>query len=118
MDIKLTDGDISLKASGDYDFVSALDEALQRASICMKIRKGSFIYNKELGSEINTLDPDASLALKTADMLLSEALMDMPEYSVTVSSLELSDDGSIKALIEAESKEGKKTAEVIFNADL
>lgn len=118
MDIKLTNGDIDITLSGDYCFVNALDEALQRAVLCAQIKKGSFIYNKDLGTELRAVDPNSPIAVQTANMILSEALMGMSEFDVKVSSFSESEDGEIKALIEADFGDSKKTAEVILNADL
>lgn len=118
MDIKLVNGDIGISSSGEYSYVSAIDEALQRAVLCAQIPKGSFIYNKDLGTELADIDTASPLALKTAEMLISEALMGTTGFKVKVSSLTKTDGGKLKALLEVESSDDKRMAEVTLNADL
>lgn len=117
MDIELKNGDISVSPSGEYSFLTGIDEALQRAVLCAKIRKGSFVYNKALGTELREIDIDSSLAAKTAEMLIAEALMGVG-VKVAVSSLTEAEDGKYKAVFEIENHKEKRFAEVTFSADL
>lgn len=117
MDIKLTNGDIGVSSSGEYDYVTGIDEALQQAILCTKIKKGSFIYNKALGTELRNIDIKSPVALKTAEMLLNEALMGSG-FKVKVNDLSKTKEGQFKANIEVLGNDETKTAEVIFSADL
>lgn len=117
MDIKLLNGDIEISCSGEYGYVTEVDEALQRAVLCAKIKKGSFIYNKALGTELGKIDAESPLAIKTAEMLLNEVLMGNG-FKVKVSSLTKTQGGKYKANLEAWGNDEKRTAEVIFSADL
>lgn len=107
MDIKLLKGDIALTPSGAYTYITALTEALQKAEITAKIPKGSFIYNKTLGTQL-----DGVKDLLTAEMLLREALMGS-DFEVKV----LSFDGN-KIEIEVSQNGDKESLEVTFGADL
>lgn len=107
MDIKLLNGDIALTPSGGYTYITALQEALQKTEITAKIPKGSFIYNKTLGTEIG----EVTNAL-TAEMLLKEALMDS-DLDVRVQSF----DGS-KMTVRVSRGGNEESLEVTFGADL
>lgn len=117
MDIELVNGDVNVSISGEYSFVKGIEEALQRAVLCAKIPKGSFIYNKDLGTELGKINIESSLAAKTAEMLISEALMGT-DVKVTVISLAKVESGKCKAELEIENSEEKRFAEVTFSADI
>lgn len=107
MDIKLLNGDIALTPSGGYTYITALQEALQKTEITAKIPKGSFIYNKTLGTDLSSVrDP------LTAQMLLREALMGS-DFQVRVLSIDES-----KMIMEVSHRGDKESLEVTFGADL
>lgn len=118
MDIKLENGDIAALPSGDYISVKGIDEVLQRAVLCAQINKGSFIYNKALGTELRSIDIKSATALKTAQVLLEECLMKEADCSIKVRSLEEKEDGSLTVAIEVSDGENTRTAEVTLVADL
>lgn len=117
MDVKLINGDINVSLSGEYIFIAGIDEVVQRAELCAKIRKGSFVYNKALGTDLGAIDADSALADKTAEMLLAEVLMGT-KAKVSVSSLSKAENGDYRAVLLIENGEKKRLTEVTFSADL
>lgn len=91
---------------------------LQKAVLCAKIRKGSFVYNKSLGAELSLVDAESSDALQTATMLLNEALIEERGFKAEVLRIERADNGKLKVLISVENGEETKSKEVTINADL
>ena len=82
MIIKIIDGDYAIDNLGRFIVSSGIDEIIERALIRLKVKKGSFIYDKELGSELylvdlNTADEDMLIAI------ISEALYPIEELEVT-----------------------------------
>lgn len=49
MDTKIENGDIKLDEKGMPISIMGLEELKQRALICLKTSKGSFVYNRGLG---------------------------------------------------------------------
>ena len=90
---------------------------LQKVIISAKIRKGSFIYNKSLGTEIGDIDPDASNARETASLLLNEVLIDDEGYVAVVEDMKKTEKGTLVLVLVTDGKETRK-AEVIISADL
>lgn len=118
MDILLENGDLTLTPAGEYVYVSGIDDALQKAILCAKIRKGSFIYNKNLGSELRGVDPESSVAKNTIELLLKEALMEVDGYVVRVLSVSRIQGNRYQMTIEIESENDMIETVVEFIADL
>lgn len=81
MDFLLLDGDMAADYNGDMQSVKGLKEILQRAMIRLTVKKGSFAYQSDLGSELYHLD-----LYRIDDFLLfsyvSEALKEIQEITV------------------------------------
>ncbi len=118
MDILLINGDIGITNCGDYLFTKGIEEVLSKALLCAKIKKGSFIYNKELGTTLGSIDCESSIALKTAGVLINEALIGTKDYVAEVENIEKTDDGKIRLLIAVKGNEETRRAQVTVNADL
>ena len=109
MDVLIADGDIAAKAAGGYSYIYGLEEAAQRALIAVLTVKGSFIYDRELGTDYGSLRVDDELITEKLDMLIKESCCDIAETDVEV----LSFDGlSKKARIEVVYRADTKTTEV------
>ena len=59
MDNKITDGDTELNKKGLPMEITGIDECIQQAFIRLTVKKGSFPYNRDLGSRLHTLGPVA-----------------------------------------------------------
>lgn len=117
MDTLLVNGDICINQSGEYDFVRGVAEVLQKVIISAKIRKGSFIYNKSLGTEIRDIDPEASNACESASLLLNEAIIEDIGYKAVVENMKKTEKGTWVLISVSDGKETRK-AEVKISADL
>ncbi|MBE6793701.1 MAG: hypothetical protein E7532_02005 [Ruminococcaceae bacterium] len=118
MDIKFENSDIKLANSGDCIYVGSVDEAAQIVRRAVLIKKGSFIYDKNLGTEIRELDTGSSTYLKTVTMLINEALVNYPDISAKATNFSLCSDGSVSFEIMVYYKNQSKNTEVIVGADL
>lgn len=72
VDVKLLGGDLALDSSGNTVYVRGADERFQRALVCLTVPRGSFIYDRELGTGSLALDN------KRTEVLLEEALTRCP----------------------------------------
>jgi hypothetical protein len=55
VDTLIKNGDFSLNSSGQPSTISGTQEILQRVRLQLCIKKGSFLYNPDLGSDLFTL---------------------------------------------------------------
>lgn len=118
MDVLLKNGDISLTPAGEAEYVSGIDEIVQKVILCAKIRKGSFIYNKNLGSELRGVDPESPVAASTIELLLKEALIKVKGYKLKVVSVSRIQDNKYQATIEIKDHNNIRETVVEFIADL
>lgn len=83
MDTLLINGDFKKDTRGMLISVYSEQEILQRALIRLAVKKGSFIYDKDLGSELHKLKrSDIKLLNRTALGYVQDALYPMNELSV------------------------------------
>lgn len=83
MDTAILDGDFAKNSSGKIYLVNGMKETLQRCEILLKIRKGSFCYNRNLGSNLHLLQLHDNNLQGNALLLVKEALLPVPQVSVT-----------------------------------
>ena len=78
MDTKLSGGNFALGSTGLPERVEGLAELLQYADMRMRLRRGKFPYNRELGSLLWQWDPEEEHGLDRALAMANEALLGMP----------------------------------------
>lgn len=84
MDVELKNGVIVLTDSGDYRRISGMDELMQRIRVIALTKKGSFIYDRDLGCDYSGLSPQTERLKDHLDMRLKEAAAVIPAAQVTV----------------------------------
>lgn len=84
MDVRIADGDIALTTSGDYIYITGIEEAVQRARISALTMKGDFVYDRELGTDYRGLSADDSMLCEKLDMLIKESCADIDDTRVEV----------------------------------
>lgn len=92
MDVKIENGDVCIDDSGNYVMIDGFDEVVQQVLIKITSEKGSFIYDRNLGSECTlskTLSdkPD----IKVLEMLINESLAHMEDVYVKLTDAYFSD---------------------------
>lgn len=112
-DILITDGDIAVTENGNYVFLKGIDALLYRTVLCAKIKKGSFIYNKDLGTELYLADNE-----KTATMLIRETLTDTEDFDAEVEKIEKADGGKLIVWLLLRGVNEIRREQVTLNADL
>ena len=73
-DVRIKDGDAVVDSTGNYEMISDTDALFQRAQICIGAKLGSFIYDRETGSDIRSVDVESNLAKERAELIINEAL--------------------------------------------
>lgn len=91
MDTALKDGDFYLGTTGKPIAISGIKELLQRVLIRLTVKKGSFIYDKDLGSDLYTLKNTNKDIKNQAIIMIKEALADMRKIEVEDISIKFTD---------------------------
>lgn len=92
MDTAISNGDFVCDSRKNPVEISGYEELLQRVLIRLGVKKGSFVYDKDLGSRLYTLkSTDINLGEKALS-LVREALTDINEVIVENVYTKLSND--------------------------
>ena len=83
MDVRISAGDVFLDASGSTQYISSAQEAAQRALIAASAVKGSFRYNRALGTDYASLT-DTERLTERLDMLVREATASIANTEVRI----------------------------------
>lgn len=113
MDTAVSNGDFVCDSRKNPIEVNGYEELLQRILIRLGVKKGSFIYDKDLGSRLYTLKSTDMNLNEKALSLVREALIDINEVIVEDVYTRLSNDGEDLELSIVLSI-GNKTEEVVI----
>ena len=83
-DVKIKDGDVVVDSTGKYEIISDKDALFQRAEICIGARLGSFVYDRQTGSEIRSINAEDDLAKEKAELVINEALAEFEDTKAVV----------------------------------
>ncbi len=97
MDVKIEDGAITKNEHGLPVTVSGTAALLQRARIRLCMIRGSFVYNRTLGSRIPQMDRTGAHAAEQACGFAREALVGCPSVSVVSATVT---DGAVTVLVD------------------
>ncbi len=73
-DVKIKNGDAVVDSTGRYEMISDKDALFQRAQICIGAKLGNFIYDRQTGSDIRSVDAESEFAKENAELIINEAL--------------------------------------------
>ena len=116
MDI-YADGDFIVNDSGGMKKIYGVEEACQRVRFILSTKKGSFVYNRELGADFSpVLDGffEEEYRSKLAEQLCREALVDQKDISVERVSL-TDNNGEYILSLRVVFGEEKKNVEVLLS---
>ena len=99
MDTALLNGDFLCDSRGFPMKIYGTEELLQRVFFRLSIKKGSFIYDRNLGSELYKLNIYEENIKSKATSLIKEALIDMKNVIVKDVVTEIIDDTNLKLYI-------------------
>lgn len=98
-DVKLQNGEIQTDSAGRFVVITDKDALFQRAALNMTVPKGSFIYNRALGTEVcRDSNPDKR------ELVLGEALATYENTAVRVTGI-TEDATAAEIMIDGESRE-------------
>ena len=83
MDTALSKGDFDLNSRGMPYLLGGLAQLMQRVSLALKVKKGSFSLDENLGSELYLLNKQTDLLEKRTEMLIKEAIANVPEIEIS-----------------------------------
>ena len=109
MDIKISNGDIAMVSSGDYIYITGIEEAVQRVRISALTVKGDFVYDRELGTDYSGISADDDMLCEKLEILLKESCADIHDTVVEVVSC---DSESLVAVLKIIYQNRETTTEV------
>lgn len=83
-DVRIKNGDVVKNSRGMYEKINGAKARIQSALISMRVDKGSFVYDRTIGScknKVNMADEDA---LGRLELVLNEALVEYKDTNVEV----------------------------------
>lgn len=89
MDVLLKDKSYVFDINGTPETVEGMDEIVQRVIILANMQKGTFAYNREIGSEVkkilnHVIDHKYEPVVKEVEMLINESIIDLKDTYVTL----------------------------------
>ena len=102
-DVKIKNGDAVVDSTGRNEMISDKDALFQRAQICIGARLGSFIYDRQTGSDIRSIDSESEFAKENAELIINEALAQFEDTKAVV--LEYGDTIRLTVTIGGESRD-------------
>lgn len=117
MDTLVLNGDFDVDVCGVPREIRSIDEACQRVRFSLAIKKGSYIYNRNLGADFSSLNNYEDIN-KTARLLCMEALVGQDEISLGKVLAEKNEDGDYKLTVEVIFNNESRMTEVTVNADV
>ncbi|MBQ6413262.1 MAG: hypothetical protein IJI19_07280 [Ruminococcus sp.] len=109
MNVKITNGDIEMVTSGDYRYITGIEEAVQRVRISALTVKGDFVFDRELGTDYSGLSSDDDMLCEKLELLLKESCADIHDTAVEVVSC---DKNSMVAVLRVIFRNRETTTEV------
>ncbi|MBQ3264326.1 MAG: hypothetical protein IJH07_00980 [Ruminococcus sp.] len=88
MDVRVSNGDIFMTVSGDYCYITGIEEAVQRVRLSALTFKGEFIYDRELGTDYSGIDAYDDMLCEKLEAVLRESCADICDTQVEVLSCE------------------------------
>lgn len=116
MDIKIENNDIQIQPNGNTVYINGFDEIVQRVKIACTVKKGSFIYDRELGVDRGKKNM-SDMSTQQLEMLFREACINIPYTSLEVVSVDSTDDKTT-ATIKITCGTQSVTTEVTVNGQL
>lgn len=103
IDVKIENKDVVTESTGVLMRLTGLDAMFQRAFINIASKKGSFVYDRELGTDISGIDLTTEDAKDRLELVFNEALVNCSNAVAQV--LEIDEKIKVKILIDGQSRE-------------
>ncbi len=112
MDTALLNGEFDLDGRGMPYLISGLAELMQSVYIRLKMKRASFIYSRELGSELDGTAQLEDAIHSRAELLAREAVADVPQTRLGALNVSRCENGKIKISLEVSLGDESGTVEV------
>ncbi len=117
MDVKIENRDTATTSAGELCYVDCDKELCQRIRIACEVRKGDFVYDRQLGCNHMEIDFNDDRLNDRLCMLFKEATVDIPYTDLRVTKVYREND-MLKAKLEITSGEEILNTEVSINEQL
>lgn len=113
MDVKIKNGDMVLSDRGEPVYVEGIEEIFQQVLLCISVKKGAFLYDKDLGCCAVT-DVSGERQVRQLEARLREAILPVKGAQLFVNYAWELVDGRIRAEITLKYGEDEMSKEVIL----
>lgn len=113
MDVRINNGDMVLRDTGEPVYIDGIEEVFQQVLLCISVKKGGFEYDKELGCCAVT-DVSGERQVRILEARLREAILPIKGAEIFVNYAWELVDGSIRTEITVKYNDKEKTGEVIL----
>lgn len=100
MDTALLDGEFDLDRRGMPYLITGLSELMQRTAISLKMKRASFIYSRQLGSDLEKVKDVEDALHSRAELLAREAIADISQTELSNLKVIALDDKKIKITLD------------------
>ena len=114
MDVKIDNKDTALDGCGNCVYINSVSELAQRVKIACTVKKGDFLYDRQLGRNACSISADDPMLKEKLEMIFKEATIDIPYTDLSVLSAD-SSKGVITAKIKITCGSSSATTEVEVN---
>lgn len=114
MDIKIENKDILLKHSGHPVMVSSTKQVIQQVKIALGLKRGSFIYDRKMGIELDRAMLEKENAVETLQTLIRESLIDDSKADVEVQYIENREEKIYAGIVVTDGYRQEKTEVIVF----
>ena len=114
MDISISGGDFDLDSRGMPYLLSGIAQLMQRVRFALKVQKGSFSLDEQLGSELALIDRKTNLLERRTEMLIREAVANVPQIQISNVNANFTDDDKLKIMLTIIYGDEKGSLEVII----
>lgn len=112
MDTALLNGEFDLGSRGMPYLISGLSELMQRTAISLKVKRASYIYSRELGSELGKVKDVEDALHSRAELLAREAIADVAQTRLSNLKASIDENGKIKITLDISLNDESGTVEV------
>lgn len=114
MDTAVYNGEFTLDSRGMPYSITGLAELLQRVYISLKVKRGSFIYSRNLGCEPGDVHQAEDALHSRAELLAREATADIPQAALSNLRASVTVDEKIKISFDISLRGESGSVEVII----
>lgn len=114
MDVRIENNDISINSNNEAVMIEGIDRIVQQIKIALSAKKGSFVYDRNMGAGLTEENLLAENGAKTLQTVIYEILINEPDVEVEVKEIEKRQDKIYGKIIVKDKYETRETEVIAF----